>query len=64
MDPNETYRRMCLLALRILNHENEHDDNAVELAQLFDDINSWIAKGGFLPDAWTRCGREIRSLGQ
>lgn len=63
MDPNATYAKMYCVAREILKNSTASED-AAELAELVLTLNDWIMRGGFLPDAWTRCGREIRSLGQ
>lgn len=42
MDPNVTLSRLRELA----------DNNDVEWANLFESLDDWLSKGGFLPEAW------------
>lgn len=56
MDPNETLRRLRDIAALVL-HLADTDDNGVpepmlEMAELFDGLDTWLTRGGFLPDAW------------
>lgn len=44
MDPNVTLNRLRELA----------DDNDVEWANLFESLDDWLSKGGFLPSEWIR----------
>lgn len=57
MDPNETLTKLRDLIGEIF-ETNEADDDctdmAVEMAELFDALDGWIIKGGFLPDAWSK----------
>ena len=55
MDPNEALARIRAFIAEYMNHDSVADmdwqdiDDAVANMQALDD---WIAKGGFLPDAW------------
>ena len=50
MDPNETLAR-----LRTEMHDEQHFDAGLVM-ELFDALDGWLSKGGFLPDAWTNGG--------
>ena len=56
MDPNETLRIMRAAAERIQASLDEgapvEEDDAAELAEAALALDGWIARGGFLPDAW------------
>lgn len=55
MDPNETLRLLLAIAERI--HDgDERPHDAGELADLVDNLDSWLSKGGFLPERWSRDG--------
>lgn len=63
MDPNATLYRMLDRARAIIaaideGSENVADD-ANELAEAVENLDEWIRRGGFLPDAWDAgtCGR-------
>ena len=52
MDPNA-----CLKELRELGKHFENVpslEDAYRMAELFDALDKWISKGGFLPKAWSR----------
>lgn len=54
MDPNETLRRLRRLQEKFQTGgrmENSRD-LADEMAELFEALDGWLSKGGFLPDAW------------
>lgn len=54
MDPN-----ICLRKLRMLSKEaedSETGEEGAELAQCFNDLDGWLSKQGFLPDAWEQGG--------
>jgi hypothetical protein len=48
MDPNETLEQIRALAKYI----GDHDYDA--LVDLVNSLDSWLSKGGFLPDRWKR----------
>lgn len=55
MDPNATIQEMRRISERL--HCGEMDDGdkidaAHRLAELFDALDEWILKGGFLPTSW------------
>lgn len=67
MDPNATLRLARHLSSEIdrainqhaetpLNEQDIHHliDRASDLAILFDGLDEWLSKGGFLPDDWHR----------
>ena len=35
---------------------DSHTDAMISMAELFDGLDGWISKGGFLPSAWKRDG--------
>jgi hypothetical protein len=53
MDPNETLRRMRELHTQ-WNEESAIDsvDLAAAMFDYFDALDTWLSRGGFLPDAW------------
>lgn len=51
MDPEETLRRLRVLAENAIN-DAVADEDAVEMAELFQAMDGWLSKGGFLPAAW------------
>jgi hypothetical protein len=56
MDPNETLDQLLAIAERI--HDgDERPHDAGELADLLDNLDHWLSKGGFLPDRWKKAGR-------
>ena len=58
MDPNATLAEARALAAAITAGSLTTQDNAVEnaerMAELFDALDQWLSKGGFLPRAWER----------
>ena len=60
MDPNVTLRRLRADCSTIANLDEVGDDDkelsklAVDVAELFEALDGWITKGGFLPAAWAR----------
>lgn len=56
MDPDETLKRLRVKVTQA--HESNCMDLreaytlAMEAAELFDALDSWISKGGFLPSDW------------
>lgn len=34
-------------------------ERAERMAELFDGLDGWLSKGGFLPDAWTNGGPRL-----
>jgi hypothetical protein len=53
MDPTETLYRLRELARNALT-PSLHDDSseAVELATMFQNLDQWLARGGFYPEQW------------
>ena len=51
MDPNQTLRRLRLLA-ELVTTSGEPDPDANDLAEAFNDLDTWLSKGGFLPNEW------------
>lgn len=63
MDPNETLRIMLEKAASILKAIDTLNmpaddvylaDDASELSEAVQNLNEWLAKGGFLPSKWAR----------
>ncbi len=54
MDPNETLKELRELIDLVLRGD---DTSVFEAATKFEDLDEWISKGGFLPEAWNRRGR-------
>lgn len=50
MDPNETLDQLRRITLDGL-HGGEMD--AEHMANLFDALDEWMTRGGFLPTAWS-----------
>lgn len=56
MDPNETLNRMRTITSR----EAEWDNlTLAELAELFEAMDGWLTRGGFLPEAWCSPSTEL-----
>lgn len=49
MDPNATLARLRTLAALAFPTLAE----IIEMAELFDALDTWMSKGGFLPAAWS-----------
>ena len=61
MDPNATLALLRDAAALVL-HLADTDDNGVlepvvEMAELVDALDTWLTRGGFLPDAWATPAR-------
>lgn len=68
MDPNANLKEQLTLASEILaiqdaaGEDGSFDEgqsarvehNALRLAELVEELNAWISKGGFLPDWWRK----------
>lgn len=54
MDPNKTLQMIRERVYAILNSNGVASDDAYFLAEDFDSLDEWLAKGGFLPDRWQR----------
>jgi len=56
MDPNETLKRIDALAEEFANDSGYEDqaETAQRLIDAFDDLDSWLSKGGALPARWAR----------
>lgn len=57
MDPNETLTviRHCVAIIETADRESEeYTDAALSLAEFTRNLDEWLARGGFLPDAWKR----------
>jgi hypothetical protein len=54
MDPNELLRRLRELAGDVDGYAvGDLDGVAREMADLFQDLDAWILRGGFLPKDWS-----------
>ena len=57
MDPNATLSRLRELSAEITKAFHAGDnatDMGAEMADLFDALDQWITRGGFLPTDWNR----------
>jgi hypothetical protein len=52
MDPTEALRRMLAMATHVLAREADNSTEAIELAEITQDLNDWLARGGFYPEQW------------
>lgn len=52
MDPNACLEELRALVAQQLKDEPLDEDQTNRLAELFDGLDEWLAKSGFLPDAW------------
>lgn len=60
MDPNETLRRALDAKQRYEQAtpgSSQEADAAMDLADAFGDLHTWLSRGGFLPAAWAN-GRQ------
>lgn len=57
MDPNEALKRCRALGAQVLRNVDDgvlgSRDTAEALAEAFAALDSWLAKGGFLPKSWS-----------
>jgi hypothetical protein len=53
MDPDKTLRTAQLAARRVLN-DGISEEDARQLAEAFDALDTWLRDGGFLPEQWQR----------
>lgn len=51
MDPNETLRRLRA-AVYAIQTPGYSAVTREDMAELFDALDEWLLRGGFLPDAW------------
>ena len=51
MDPNATLERIRTLVAAMLDRSDTSDETD-ELVQAIDNLDTWISRGGFLPEAW------------
>lgn len=52
VDPNETLRMLREASRDILNGGEEWDGH--DVAEMFEALDGWITRGGFLPREWAR----------
>lgn len=54
MDPNTTLAELREYVRKVLYapEELDNDDIGDEICERFEALDNWIARGGFLPDAW------------
>ncbi|QBI96445.1 hypothetical protein SEA_DONNY_87 [Mycobacterium phage Donny] len=52
MDPDANLAEQLGLARGIVQFAEDHDPQAVRLAELVVSLHEWIDRGGFLPAAW------------
>lgn len=54
MDPNATLEEMRAFVKKVLySVDSAATDDETRMAELFESLDEWITKGGFLPNAWT-----------
>lgn len=70
MDPEQALSELRELAKATLADDSADDlpEKATQLAELFDGLDQWLSRGGFMPKEWApkpvcRCTREARRLG-
>ena len=56
MDPDENLKEQLRLTKRILDGR-AGEDSALDLAELVEELNEWLSRGGFLPKRWSRRSR-------
>ena len=56
MDPNANLREQLEITEKMLDPDSEYVDtgDALRLAELVEELNEWIRKGGMLPNAWLK----------
>lgn len=54
MDPNETLNDLRIMTRSVLNNGAESTSVVDDMAELFEALDDWLSKGGFLPDVWQR----------
>lgn len=59
MDPNETLRRIREVFknfddTKVVDYD-EISELFCEAETLFESLDEWLSKGGFLPEAWKKC---------
>lgn len=52
MDPNETLEELRHLMCAIQNDEYIDTTTLFRIAEMFNNLDSWLCEGGFLPSAW------------
>lgn len=52
MDPDMTLYKMLDLAHFILQSPDTESADALELAELIQELDRWLTRGGFTPDRW------------
>lgn len=59
MDPNRTLLELRAAIKRVLESDpqdqedyEQFEEDASQLANAADDLDNWLSRGGFLPDAW------------
>ena len=52
MDPQATLDTIRELCKEILETEEDQTDEACELADLVEELDKWITRGGMLPEDW------------
>lgn len=60
MDPNETLRMLHAAFLRLDASPDGFAlaECAAQVSELFESLDEWLSKGGFLPDAWDHSARQ------
>ena len=63
MDPNETLKQIREVIRDLRDGEMPSMHAADTLADLFEGLDDWLTKGGFLPDAWGLACVKVRQWG-
>jgi hypothetical protein len=58
MDPNAALKELRQLAGRFEKGEDEPGDGA-RMGELFDALDDWLSRGGFLPQGWSNGGKRV-----
>ncbi len=62
MDPNRLWFEINSVAGYVLDHEDEHAQEVIDLAQMWADLDDLIKKGSALPAAWQRPADPIQGM--
>lgn len=54
MDPNANLTELRKLVANNIDREFVSDHDTARMMELFDALDGWLTRGGFLPEAWQR----------
>jgi len=54
MDPNKLLSDLLPWAHQVLHKPDSFGPSTIEAAQMIVDLDSWLTRGGFLPDRWAK----------